>query len=110
MLGLVWPDDDNPALVGDDDVARPYQRTAAGCYQANGAPSGLGRTRKCCSAREYRKAQTPDGAEITHGPIQNESGNAPRFRGYRKNLTPDPVGWVMTLGDQHSTSLGTCNG
>src|ERR1700731_957192 len=97
MLGFFRPDHDDPALVGDDQVRRRDRSTSANDDRTDGAASGLVRTPKSRAAREHGKAQTPDGTEVTHRPVYDQSRNAPRHRGHSQHLTPDTVTCVLGL-------------
>src|SRR5258707_5427787 len=69
VLGFVGPDDDDAAFVGDDQVAWPDGGAAARSDHADSTAGVLGGTPQRSSAGEDGKAQAPDCAEITHGPV-----------------------------------------
>src|SRR5580693_10347652 len=110
MLGLFRSDYHDPALVGDDQVGQRDKSASACDDRADGAAGGLVRTSKSRSAGEHGKAQTPDGTEVTYGPVYDESRNAPGHRGHCEHLTPDAVTRVLGLHHNDCTSLSACNG
>jgi hypothetical protein len=62
MCSTSWPGDDDPTLVGDDQVGRPDGSAAAGGQHGDSAEGGLGCASKRRSSRENGKAQPLYGA------------------------------------------------